>query len=314
MNKRTLLFWLTIISLAFIPNLTSNAQKTGQAGLVVEFGDGSVESICISFDGDSLSGIELLERSGLDMQANYSPLGAAVCKIGTIGCPADDSCLKCQEPLFWSYWRLINNEWVYSARGASVSEVRDGDVDAWVWGYGVEPQPASFDDICIKSEATTPTHTSTNTPLATSTPQVTGTPIPTYTSVPALAAMITNTQILPPSNTAIPIPSSTPAPVLFISETSADGSTIGTATATLMQNNLGQGTITPIIVRSIPTEQDQSIPSKANLPKKAAPDNAASKELTQPTPTPLPTNDSTIGSVISDILMTVQSLVNVLLP
>ena len=69
MSKRIILFWIVVIGLASIPGFISTAQTSSQAGLVVEFGDGSVEEFCISFDGDSLTGFELLERSGMDIRA-----------------------------------------------------------------------------------------------------------------------------------------------------------------------------------------------------------------------------------------------------
>lgn len=315
MNKYIILFWMTIIGLVSIPNFISAAQTSSRAGLVVEFGDGSVKEFCISFNGDSLTGIELLERSGLDLRANYSPLGAAVCGIGEIGCPADDSCLKCQEPLYWAYWQLGDSGWVYSHTGAISRVVQNGDVDAWVWGYGVEPRPASFDDVCSQNPAPTHTPKTTETPLPTSTRLATSTPIPTFTSVPVMAATLTNTAIPSPTRSSDQKPSQTPTPALILSETPTVYNSSSPDSAALVQNNLQTVTITPIIVQHLPTEQNQSIPSNANLPAKKAPtDGENHQELTQPTPTPVTKKDFKISSVISDIFKTVQKLANVLLP
>ena len=76
-----------------------------------------------------------------------------------------------------------------------------------------------------------------------------------------------------------------------------------------------EATITPIIVRSIPTEEHLTSPPKVDLPpKKAAIDDSGIQVLQQPTPTPVASNDSIIRSVISEIFKSVQILVNELLP
>jgi hypothetical protein len=110
------------------------------------------------------------------------PSGAAVCRIEGVGCdfPEEQCFCEClgSECAYWSYWHLENGEWVYAGRGASLHMVRDGDIEAWVWGGGtygktagkpVLPLPAS---LCA-----TPTpivHKSQSVDLTTRTP--TGTP------------------------------------------------------------------------------------------------------------------------------------------
>ena len=68
--------------------ISVNAQAaTHRAGLVVRFGDGSVVTRCVSFSEPSLTGAELLTRSGLSVVLDLSSsLGAGVCKIGNQGC------------------------------------------------------------------------------------------------------------------------------------------------------------------------------------------------------------------------------------
>ena len=65
----------------------SVAGATNQAGLVVKFGDGRTLTYCIEFTEDSITGIELLQRSGLTVvTSNSGGLGAAVCSIDGEGC------------------------------------------------------------------------------------------------------------------------------------------------------------------------------------------------------------------------------------
>ena len=51
--------------LGLLPTATLQAQTPNQAGLVVVHGDGTTTSRCVNFESESISGYELLERSGL---------------------------------------------------------------------------------------------------------------------------------------------------------------------------------------------------------------------------------------------------------
>ena len=62
-----------------------------RAGLVVQFGDGSVSTYCVALGGPSVTGLDLLERSGLALRTEVSSLGTMVCRIGTDGCTAEES-------------------------------------------------------------------------------------------------------------------------------------------------------------------------------------------------------------------------------
>ena len=137
------------------------AQGPNRVGLVVKFGDGGVEKRCIEFSESEITGLEVLQRSGLGVEYMVSGPGAMVCKIGRDGCPPPynsyNDCL-CQCPggancVYWSYWHLKNGGWEYSSAGASGYKVKNGDVEGWVWAkgeVGSAPQPpsTSFDDVC----------------------------------------------------------------------------------------------------------------------------------------------------------------------
>ncbi len=175
------------------------AQQSHQVGLVVRFGDGTLETRCISFTEDQISGYEVLQRSGLNVVASFdSGMGAGVCKIENEGCP-QESCLTCRAPKYWSYWHLSGGAWTYGNVGASSYTVGDGDVEGWSWGTGDPPDLVPFDQICAPPP--------TDTPLPTDTPiPPTDTPIPpTDTPVPS-----TNTPV-PSTDTPLP-PTNTPAP------------------------------------------------------------------------------------------------------
>lgn len=170
----------------------AQADSPNRAALVVVHGNGQVVSQCVEFAEESISGYELLERSGLDLGVELAGMGATVCRIDNEGCnfPADDCFCRCQGEscVFWIYWHLVGNAWQFSGLGASSYRVSNGDVEGWVWGEGspggggAAPPEVSFAEVCAAPTKTpappthTPTPTTTDTP--TPTPEPTGTPTP----------------------------------------------------------------------------------------------------------------------------------------
>jgi hypothetical protein len=153
-----------IIGLAGVPLSSFNAITVShQAGLAVFSGDGSVYTACVSFTEDSISGLDLLDRSGLSIETATNPnQGTAVCKINGVGCPSND-CF-CKMPDYWSYWQPNESGWAYSATGSDQSQVVDGGVNAWSWGAGDSPALISFQNICEGVPFVLPAATITTTP------------------------------------------------------------------------------------------------------------------------------------------------------
>ena len=149
------------------------AQSGNQAALVVRHGQDDVRTACIDFDEPQISGYELLQRSGFDLQIGVQGLGSLICSIGDTGCPASDCLCQCKgggECVYWSYWHRLDDSWQYSQGGASVYRVEPGAVDGWSWGPGavnqaLPPPDISFEEVC-QAEATdtpAPSPTATNT-------------------------------------------------------------------------------------------------------------------------------------------------------
>ena len=78
MSKYLVLISFFIMVLTLIPVSITDAQSYTQAGLVIRFSDNDVQTFCIPFEGDSISGIELLEKSKLQIGIKYSGEGQAV--------------------------------------------------------------------------------------------------------------------------------------------------------------------------------------------------------------------------------------------
>lgn len=151
--RRVLALGLLLLSL-FLSQGYSLAQEAGpyHAGLVIVGEEGNVSTHCIAFEGEQLSGLELLQRSGLNPEFKSGGLGAALCALEGRGCPVEDCFCECKgAPCnYWVYFHLqADGTWNYSGVGAAGRTLRSGDVDAWVWGDGkTAPPPLTFTDIC----------------------------------------------------------------------------------------------------------------------------------------------------------------------
>jgi hypothetical protein len=188
---------LLVALLALLPG-AARAQDDNQAGLVVVFGDGRVEQQCVAFSEETISGYQLLQRSGLPLSVEAGAIGPTVCSIGKEGCsfPAESCFCRCQGSpcIYWSYWRLEGDgAWRYQPLGAGNTKVRSGDVEGWRWAAGTtqdaeEPPAVSYAEICGESPpetiAAAPSVTSTaaqGAPVVTA--DVTSTAVATGTAV-----------------------------------------------------------------------------------------------------------------------------------
>lgn len=126
-----------------------------RAGVLVRNSDGTWRRMCVTFDEDSLTGEQLLRKTGLEIDTKTSNLGTSVCKIGATGCSSSD-CF-CGRDTFWGYWTQdpTKTKWAFSQVGPGQREVRDGALDAWVWGKDGKPAPpaANIRSICTKDLA-----------------------------------------------------------------------------------------------------------------------------------------------------------------
>lgn len=127
-----------IALLALAPQLvTRAADGQNAAGLVIQYADGRIAYLYVEFTEPEISGVELLERSGLVYAlAPYGGLGVAVCSIEGEGCPADNCFCKSygQDAFFWRYHRLSDTgEWIPLPVGPASRMLKSGDVDGWSW-------------------------------------------------------------------------------------------------------------------------------------------------------------------------------------
>jgi hypothetical protein len=135
-------------------------QREHSAGLVIDYGDGRLTYAVVSFSEPAISGIELLDRSGLSLVTlGFGGLGEAVCSIEAHGCGVGDCRRLCQtsraDSPFWRYFRLVDGAWAPLPLGASSAEVTHGAIDGWSWTGG-EPSLPAIDFVTLATRAGEP--------------------------------------------------------------------------------------------------------------------------------------------------------------
>ena len=170
------------LCLVFLASATITAPGTAaqaaenRAGLVVQFPDDSTQTFCLTFSGDTISGLDLLSESGLPLKVEaFGGLGAQICQIGPTGCDYPNQACACQSygtnGVYWSYHHLQDGKWKASIVGAGSYRVHPGDVEGWAWSEGGPPSAVyTFDQLCPAVEPTVaPTLVPTDTPAPTNT-------------------------------------------------------------------------------------------------------------------------------------------------
>ncbi|MFF3641688.1 prenyltransferase/squalene oxidase repeat-containing protein [Streptomyces sp. NPDC002564] len=117
---------------------------TRGAVVAVDFGPfgGTVERGCDTSPG---TGYQLLREGGFGTEGTQHDGPAFICRIGhgsfhagtKYPTPAKEPCvLTPPATAYWSYWTASRgqDEWTYSQYGAMDRKLKDGDVDAWVYG------------------------------------------------------------------------------------------------------------------------------------------------------------------------------------
>ena len=150
---------LFLLLLAF--HALARAQEGGnQAGLVVVHEDGRVVTRCVRFDEAQISGLTLLQRSGILFSASTGPMGSTICSLNGEGCPTSDCWCECKGTpcAYWIYFqRNPDGSWGYANIGAAMRQLTDGDVDGWMWGDTTSlPPVVSFEDICGAADQQSP--------------------------------------------------------------------------------------------------------------------------------------------------------------
>jgi len=147
------LIWVLLFAVGGEYRPPSLAQgELSRAAMVVRLGSGQVLVRVVSFAGDSITGLELAERSGLTI-VSWSNM---VCKIGPQGCDNPSTYNECVCHCtaqsggcdFWRYFHWQDGEWQFSGTGAAAHLVPAGGIEGWAWGDNAA-RPPEIDPLAI---------------------------------------------------------------------------------------------------------------------------------------------------------------------
>ena len=287
-NKWLLLLLLSVGVLALLVYYPSGASDDNRAALVVDFGNGQVATRCVGFSEETISGFDLLQRSGLPVEVDFQSGGAAVCRIDGQGCPPDDCFCACRgggDCLYWAYWHQNDGVWGYSSAGSALYQVGNGAVEGWVWGLGsvtqaTPPPVIAFGDVCAVAATDTPTATAT--PSRTATPVVLPTLLPTSDGQPAATATATVALTSSPRPTANGTATIMPAASTVVA-TSATPATRPTQRATPAGNTAVPPTATVAAAQPVGGLAGSDA-TPVSSPPPAAPETGTTASTLPPTP------------------------------
>ena len=139
-NKVSLV--LLIFAVLLFPSIT----LASRAGLVVKHSTGVTKELCVEFEGDFVTGLDLLRLSGVNPVLDEGfvvEIDGERTKSAWDMVPGDP---------YWSYW-FWDNGWHYSNLGPVYFKVKEGDIQGWEMGGGTSSLPdISFENVC-KNEA-----------------------------------------------------------------------------------------------------------------------------------------------------------------
>lgn len=122
------------------PLLAQAAPATAENGptasnsiaVVVQFSETDRSIRKVEFSSSTITGLQALLDSGLDVVTQNFSWGTAVCAIEGVGCPASN-CF-CDSSKFWNYEYWDGSQWQSHTSGASSTNRNDGAIDGWRWG------------------------------------------------------------------------------------------------------------------------------------------------------------------------------------
>lgn len=117
---------------AVTPETAAPTESEDQATVIVQLDDVRARVRSVEVTGP-ISGLALLQQSGLEVVTVDASWGSAVCSIAGVGCPVDD-CF-CGGDTFWNYGYWSDVGWRSYAVGSSQSLITaTGAIEGWRWG------------------------------------------------------------------------------------------------------------------------------------------------------------------------------------
>jgi hypothetical protein len=141
----------------------AQAATVHHAALVVDDPGAATVTRCVAFNEDSITGDQLLARSGVEYATAYS--GQAVCQINNQPAQYPATCWTSSSPYWAFYVSRGGGSWTFSTLGFASQTFRDGDAEGFRYegqsDYTVPPSPAG---VCPVPTPPTPTAVPTSRP------------------------------------------------------------------------------------------------------------------------------------------------------
>ena len=114
-----------------------------RGGVYVQHADSTEGHFCVEFAEDTITGYELLFRTGIELGVAAYGSGTAICRIDGRGCNTPMQDCFCAYPAFWRYFTREpgTTEWTFSEVGPSDRRVSDGAMDAWIFTGDEQARP-----------------------------------------------------------------------------------------------------------------------------------------------------------------------------
>ena len=119
--------------------------------MVVDFGDGHSVTRRITFTDPTISGLQALQLTGLELTTVDFGFGTAICAIEEVGCPASN-CF-CDTNRYWGYQYWDGATWQGYMAGVNDTTVGDGAIEGWAWGAFGSTPPAITPEILAANAA-----------------------------------------------------------------------------------------------------------------------------------------------------------------
>jgi hypothetical protein len=157
------------------------------AALVIQHSSGSLITQCVAFAEEQITGLQLIERSGVPYQAqSFGSVGSAICQLDREPSTIPSGCFGSGP--YWQYFHRRSDAWQTSALGAGSSALHDGDMDGWRYAAAANqvPSTVAFASVCA---APAPSAAATATTVATAPNQATPLPVETPSPATSLEAL-----------------------------------------------------------------------------------------------------------------------------
>lgn len=118
----------------------ANAGAPHHAYVVVQHLSGASVQKCVGFAEDTIDGQTLMDKSGIEYQAQTFSFGKAVCQVDNE--PAQYSACFPQNEPYWALFIETGGAWASATNGYTDAKLHDKEALGWHYVKAADPSPA----------------------------------------------------------------------------------------------------------------------------------------------------------------------------